>query len=183
MPAKEDPPAAGATLAAVPLLLYSDAYSQDNQTLKGYHDSDEWSGGAWLTAGEKSAVVFVGTKGLGECWYGFGDGTVWPDEPPYPEVPPPPNDARGWWSSTFVGQMLFYSPGDLAAVVRGEMEPWQPQPYAALNLDEYLFNIQSDQQYSHVGATSFDRQRSLLYIFEPLADGDKSLIHVWKVEK
>ena len=32
-----------------------------------------------------------------------------------------------------------------------------------------------------LGAASFDAQRGLLYVFEPLADGDKSLVHVWQV--
>ena len=156
--------------------------AEDNHTMSNYHHSDQWSGGAWLTAGSKSAVIFVGTKGVGEnCWYGFADGTVWPDEPPYPPIPDPPNDDRGWWSSGFEGQIIFYDPANLAAVARGDMESWEPQPYASLNIDPYLFNVQSNRQVSHVGAASFDHARGVLYIFEPLADGDKSLIHAWKV--
>jgi hypothetical protein len=178
-----NPPAPGATLPAVPLLLYTAYDAEDDHTLDGYHEADEWSGGAWPTAGEKSAVVFAGTKGFGECWYGFADGTVWPDEPPYPEIPPPPNDDRGWWSSSFAGQILFYDPADLAAVARGDMEPWQPQPYATLNIDDYLFNVRSQQQKAHVGDAAFDRERGLLYIMEPLADEDKSLIHVWRIRE
>lgn len=178
-----DPPPPGATLPAVPLLLYTPYDAEDAFTLDGYHEADEWAGGAWLTAGEKSAVVFVGTKGYGERWYGFADGTVWPEEPPYPEIPPPPNDDRGWWSTTFVGQILFYDPADLAAVARGDMAPWQPQPYATLNIDDHLFHVRSEQQKEHVGDAAFDRERGLLYIMEPLADEDKSLIHVWRIAK
>lgn len=176
-----DPPAPGSTLPAVPLLLYTPYDAQDNHMLNAYHEADEWAGGAWLTAGERSAVIFVGTKGLGACWYGFADGTVWPDQAPYPEIPPPPNDDRGWWSTTFVGQILFYDPADLASVARGELEPWQPQPYATLNIDDYLFSIRSQQQKEHVGDAAFDRERGLLFIMEPLADEDKSLIHVWRI--
>jgi len=62
-----NPPEPGSTLAAVPLLLYSPYDAQDDHTLSGYHEADEWAGGAWLTAGERSAVVFVGTKGVGAC--------------------------------------------------------------------------------------------------------------------
>ena len=177
-----NPPAANSTLAAAPLILYSAVTAEDDRVMNDYHHSDEWSGGSWLTAGEKAAVIFVGTKGVGECWYGFADGTVWPDAAPFPPIPAPPNDDRGWWSTGFEGQILFYSPAELAAVARGEMEPWQAQPYATLNIDEYLFNVHSDQQKYHVGAASFDRERELLYVFEPLADEDKSLIHVWKID-
>lgn len=173
-----NPPASGATLSATPLLLYGDAYEENSPAMNNYHDSDEWNGGAWLTAGDKSAVILVGTKGQGECWYGCSDGTVWPDEPPFPPECP----ERGWWSTGFVGQILFYNPADLAAVARGEMESSEPQPYATLEIDECLYHVESGQQKHHVGAMAFDRERGLLYVFEPLADEDKSLVHVWRVE-
>jgi len=171
------PPAPGSTLPTVPLLLYGNAYTPGSPTMDNYHHSDEWSGGAWLTAGSKSAVIFVGTKGRGKCWYGCPDGTVWPDEPPYPPACPD----RGWWSTVFEGQIIFYDPADLAAVARDAMETWEPQPYATLNIDEYLYHLESSQQKHHLGAASFDRERGLLYVFEPLADGDKSLIHAWRI--
>jgi hypothetical protein len=176
-----NPPAPNSTLSAVPLLLYADVTAEDDFTMDNYQHSDGWSGGAWLTAGDKSAVVFVGTKGLGDCWYGFANGVVWPDEPPYPPVPDAPYDQRGWWSTSFEGQIIFYDPADLAAVARGEMESYEPQPYATLQIDEYLYDINSTQPWYHVGAASFDRERGLLHVFEPLADEDKSLIHVWEV--
>jgi hypothetical protein len=176
-----NPPAPNSTLSAVPLLLYTDVTAEDDFTMDNYHHSDEWSGGAWITADDKSAVIFVGTKGVGDCWYGFANGVVWPDEPPYPPVPDLPYDERGWWSTGSEGQIIFYDPADLAAVARGEMEPYEPQPYATLQIDEYLYHIESAQQWHHVGAASFDRERGLLYVFEPLADGNKSLIHVWEV--
>jgi hypothetical protein len=96
-------------------------------------------------------------------------------------VPDAPYDERGWWSTGFEGQIIFYDPAELAAVARGEMEPYEPQPYATLQIDEYLYHIESAQQWHQVGAASFDRERGLLYVFEPLVDGDKSLIHVWEV--
>ena len=45
----------------------------------------------------------------------------------------------------------------------------------------YLYHVDSTQQKHHVGTASFDRQRRLLYIFEPLVDDDRPLVHVWKV--
>jgi len=172
-----NPPAAGSALPATPLLLYTAITDDEQHTLNGYHHSDEWTGAVWLAAGEKSAVLFVGNKGTGDGWYGCADGTVWPEEPPYPEA----CDERGWWSSSFVGQMIFYNPADLAAVARGEMAPYEPQPYATLDVDEYLYHVTSDQQKHHLGAAAFDHQRGLLYLFEPLVDEDKPLVHVWRV--
>ncbi len=173
-----NPPAPGARLAATPLLLYTNILAGDNHTLTNYTHADEWSGGAWLTAGEKAAVIFVGTKGIGNAWYGFADGTVWPQQAPFPS--PGPGE-RGWWAERFVGQILFYDPADLAAVARGDRQSYEPQPYATLNLDAQLYHITSTRQWHHLGDASFDRARGLLYILEPLADGDKPLVHVWSV--
>jgi hypothetical protein len=179
-----NPPPPGATLEETPLLLYtsSEDFSGAPHTMRDYHHSDEWSGGAWLTAGDESAVVFVGTKGVGECWYGFSNGVVWPDEAPYPPVPDPPHDQRGWWSTAFRGEFIFYDPAELAAVAEGNAEPSAPQPYAVLEVDEHLFHVKSSRQWFHLGAAAFDRTRRRLFVLEPLADLDKSIIHVWQLK-
>ena len=176
-----NPPAAGATLPATNLLQYDSSETTGTHTMTGYHHSDEWSGAAWLTAGDRAAVVFVGTKGLGDCWYGFADGTVWPDDPPYPPIPDPPYDQRGWWSDSFAARILFYDPADLAAVADGKKAAYAPQPYATLDIDQRLYQNRQEWQKERLGAAAFDRQHGLLYILELFADGDAPLVHVWKV--
>ncbi|MFO7945908.1 MAG: hypothetical protein R6V19_03750 [Armatimonadota bacterium] len=175
-----NPPPNNTVMDAVPLLLYSSTATDapPYHTLQDYHHADEWSGGAWLSTDTASAVVFVGTKGEGDCWYGLPDGTVWPDEPPYPDDP---TGQRGWWSSRFAGQMLFYDPSELAAAARGPRQPYEPQPYTTMDLDGVLYHIGGAQQKHHVRACAFDREHALLYLFEPLADGERSLVHVWAV--
>jgi hypothetical protein len=172
-----DPPAPGATLDATPLLLYGSVYEEGSPAMTGYAHSDHWSGGAWLTAGDRSGVAFVGTKGLGETWYGCSDGTVWPDEPPFP----PECEERGWWSERFAAQIIFYDPADLAAVASGAMESGAPQPYAVLEIEDVLYNPEF-VLLNHLGAAAFDRERGLLYVLEPLADEDRPLVHVWRVK-
>lgn len=189
-----NPPPAGTILQATTLLLYSNTRGEDPTayTMNDYHHADEWSGGAWLTAGSKAAVVFIGTKGLGSCWYGYADGTVVPTDGS--EGPPPspyPNNDRGWWSSSFQAQIIFYNPADLAAVATGSMASYQPQPYAALNLDPYLWRIDKvnhpdfnvNRNKDRLGACAFDRTNDLLYIVEYRGDveTDRPLIHVFKV--
>ncbi|MBN1580270.1 MAG: hypothetical protein JXA89_06175 [Anaerolineae bacterium] len=169
-----NPPPSNGTLSTTPLLLYDNVLDPSPNAMNDYHHSDEWSGGAWLTTGDKAAVVFVGTKGQGDCWYGCADGT---DAPPWPD-----DCNRGWWSTTFVGQILFYDPGELAAVAQGTMETWEPQPYATLNIDDVLFKSRSSQEWHHVGAMAFDRQRGLLYVAEPLVDEDRPIVHAWRVD-
>ncbi len=188
-----NPPSARSTLISMtPLLLYGINISRtqavttsSDMQMDNFNETDEWTGGAWLTASTNSAVVFVGTKGIGNAWYGFADGTVWPDEPPYPPVPPPPNDDRGWWAENYERQIIFFDPAHLAAVAWGTMQTYEPQPYASLNIDPYLHNVDSSlpryAQEGHLGAACFDRARGILYVFQRLADGEKSIVHVWAV--
>ncbi len=184
-------PLPGTVIEVKPLLLYENVYIDNPRTMNDYHHSDEWSGGIWVTAGEKAAVIFIGTKGIGDCWYGFSNGVVW--EEPYPDVPDFPHDDRGWWSSGFKASFLFYAPDDLRAVAEGEMESWEPQPYESADMGEFLFNgdlktyttnngdLQVQRKY-RLGGCSFDRENSIIYVFELFADGDKPLVHAWKVE-
>jgi hypothetical protein len=172
-----NPPAQGTLLQYVTLLRYTsteDPESWDdstNFTMNSYHDSDEWAGAAWLFTSSKSAVIFCGTKGTGNCWYGDENGPCLQCE-----------GDRGWWSTGFIGQIIFYDPDDLAMVAANTMDPWEPQPYAELNIDDLLFNITSSQQKYHLGAAAFDPYRGFLYIFEPYADEDKPIVHVWQIK-
>lgn len=189
-----NPPPAGTVLPATTLLLYSNTRGDDptSYAMNDYHHADEWSGGAWLTVGSKAAVIFIGTKGQGSCWYGYADGTTYPtDGSEGPPPPPYPNNDRGWWSSSFQAQIIFYNPADLAAVAAGAMAAYQPQPYAAFNLDPYLWRIDkvnhpdfnANQNKDRLGACTFDRANGLLYIVEYRGDAenDRPLIHVFKV--
>ncbi len=214
-------PPSSTRLAATALLLYENAYNTSEfvRRLNGYQHADEWEGGAWLTppAG-KHAVVFVGTKGTGaRHWYGY----INPAGPEYPCVDADVTDFdtcrladgsscpsedyagccdeaqgtcvsyRGWWSARFDAQIIFYDPADLEQVAAGTMEPWQPQPYAVLDIDEHLYLAApewdrmvvgwGDQRRYRIGDAAYDPQRALLYVLEPLADGGKPVVHVWRV--
>jgi hypothetical protein len=180
-----NPPARNARLTHVrALLLYGKGYEEEgkDRVMRGYSSADEWSGGAWLTSGERTAIIFAGTKGRCRFWYGFSNGVVWPDNPPFPDFPPAPHNERGWWAESFEGVLYFYNPDDLAKVAAGTMAPYEPQPYAELNLEPYLWHIREKWQKMHVGAVAFDRERGFLYLAEPFADGEQPIIHVFSIK-
>ena len=210
-----NPPPAGAHLTARALLLYSASDDPDQHTLNDYHDSDEWEGGAWITAGERAAVVFVGTKGGGDHWW-YGSYSPAGDGRPCPHIDGVEGvmcfdadgtacapemsgrcegylaESRGWWSSRFDAQIIFYNPADLVAVSKGEMEPYEPQPYATLDIDEHLFlqaTVETavlgtgDQRRYRVGEAAYDREHGILFIPERFADGAKPVIHVWSIRQ
>ena len=193
-----NPPASGSTLSSVqPLLLYGvqeeglpEIVTSPEMKMDGYAETDHWWGGAWLTSPEGDAVIFTGTKTLGESWYGFANGVVWDyacaEDPAIdcPDVPEFPYDNRGFWADEYLPAILFYDPADLAKVASGEFETWQPQPYAILDLTEYWFdpNVHLELYKNDlVGAAAFDRENGLLYIVERLGDEYKSVIHVFRI--
>ncbi len=190
-----------------------------SRALRGYQHADEWSGGAWITTADgRSAVLFAGTKGTGtKYWYGF----INVRGPEYPCVDPHVTDFvtcrlangaacptedfagccdevlgncashRGWWSTRFDAQFILYDPADLARVAAGTLESWQPQPYATVDIDRYLYLNPpageeivvgaGDQRRYRVGDVAYDRAHNLLYVLEPLADGGKPVVHVWRI--
>ncbi len=192
------PPAGAKIQSIVPLLLYgiqqpgeTDIVSDENMQMIGYLEPDHWWGGAWLTAGDRSAVIFVGTKALGKAWYGFSNGLVWEydcadvNPPTCPDVPEWPYDNRGYWAEGYQAQIIFFNPADLIAVANGEMESWEPQPYASLNLNETFLNPSInlvEYKYDLAGAVAYDRENGLLYIIERLGDEYKSVVHVWRIQ-
>ncbi len=194
-----NPPASGTTLSATPLLLYGTQESEnsyidsdESTAMNDYKEPDHWSGGAWLTAGPNAAVIFVGTKAVGNTWYGYADGTVHEHDcyetNTCPEIPDPPYDDRGFWADDFESRIIFYNPDDLAAVAKDQKQTYEPQPYASLSIDEYLFDpeiLEADDLSRYrrdiVAAACFDRARGFLYVSEKQADGEKNLIHVWKI--
>jgi hypothetical protein len=206
----------GARLDEVALLAYAKSSETDDieRALDGYQHADEWGGGAWLTTADSSAVMFAGTKATGaRYWYGYLDATD-PTQPcveqeligAYPlcrladGTPVPdeesltcedPTSYRGWWSERFDARFILYDAADLARVAAGEMEPWEPQPYAFLDIDEWLFldsgGVEAemlgtgDQRRFRIGDVAFDRANGIVYALELFADGARPVVHAWRV--
>lgn len=216
------PSPSGTHLEETALLLYenADATEEIVRSLNGYQHPDEWGGGAWLTTSSgKQAVLFAGTKSNGtKYWYGYinpqgpqhvcvdeevtgftlcrnADGTACPKEDfagccSAAEGTCVSN--RGWWTTRFDAEFILYDPADLAKVATGQLESWQPQPYATIDIDEHLYLVPpewdrievgwGDQRRTRIGDVSFDRTSGLLYVLELYADRAKPIVHVWRVK-
>ena len=191
------------------------------RSLNGYQHPDEWEGGAWLTTEDgRSAVLFAGTKSTGDkYWYGYihhdgpeyvcvdekvedidlmcrsSDGTLCGAEDLRgccDEEAGTCASNRGWWTTRFDAQFILYDPNDLMGVATGKLESWQPQPYAVIDIDEFLYlNAPEwdqvdlgwgDQRRSRIGEVGYDRQNGLLYVLELYADEAKPIVHVWSIQ-
>ncbi len=161
-----NPPAPGTELDQVTLLSYAGGHiwqcPANGDTCKV---GDKWDGGAWITAGNKSAVVFVGRKGLGEDSYGEHCA------------------GKGYYNTGgYKPYMLFYDPDDLADVAEGRKQPYEPQPYATLDCSQYAFKPFGWCKDAGFSSAAYDREHQLLYVTEPHVDGDKAVIHVFKIK-
>lgn len=205
-----------AQIPSLALLRYASSIETDaiERALNGYQHPDEWSGGAWLTTTDgRSAVLFAGAKSTGsKYWYGYvnpagarfpcvdedvtdfltcrlADGSSCPPQD-FDECSGH-NEYRGWWATRWDAQFIFYDPADLRRVAAGELAPWEPQPYASLDIDEFLYFNPSgveadllgtgDQRRYRIGDAAYDRGNGLLYILELFADEAAPVVHVWRV--
>lgn len=173
-------------LSFTPLLMYDN--DAGTNYLEGHSYGDLWSGGSWLSTESKQAVVIAGNKGRGDSWYGYDNG-----EPafnvmfnvPTPVEPEDKGPRQSWFDALF----LFYRPSDLQAVAVGNMLPYEPQPYAVLDLEPYLFYPNDEtpyygRKYHGPGGMTFDRQNGLIYMLEQNVTGidtSVAIVHVWHV--
>lgn len=179
-----NPPPAGADLSAVPLVLYKNlnpAYG-----LQDFCWADSWTGGAWLRNDELASVAIVGTKGYGECWYGWEDGTTMDECSEWPggcEANGYGGSNRGYYASSFRTVVLLYFPDDLAQVAHGTASSWEPQPYATWDITPYMIRPESTYEIG-TGGVAYDEARGFLYITERGGDdaNNKDIIHVFKFQ-
>lgn len=139
----------GGSLDAVPLLWYP-----MNAEMTGHHPADIWRGAAWLTLGDKQAVIIVGRKGLGPVHYG---------QPRANEC----YDYKGYHASRYEAQVLFYQPEQILAGARQSVpnkDPWYRwnDQTPGGGIDRFMYQECGRE----IGGIAYDRARNLLYVSE-----------------
>jgi hypothetical protein len=143
--------AANVSLDALPLTWYS-----EQQPLERHHPADRWTGGAWLTLGDKQAVIIAGRKSLGEFYYGDAR----------------PEDCtidKGYHGPPYEVEFVFYSPASLIHAANGSLTACGLKPWLRWDgnaegggLNQYMFDTCGKQ----VGGMTYDRTRNLLYLVQ-----------------
>lgn len=169
-----NPPASGQDLASTALLYYPEDYDCTNNQFNAcyypdYRVADDWGGGAWIDTGVDAAVLIFGIKGLGDNCYGI-PGESCPESAC--------SSSKGWHSSPYEPQILFYDPADLAAVVNGQRSPWEVIPYEVFSPVNQMIRPECAQ----LGAVAFDRVNGLIYVTErQVGPWGETAVHVWHV--
>lgn len=125
-----------------------------------------------------SAFVGVGTRALGEVWYGMPK-----DEPRAPGLVDPYVSAHGYHAENYEASLWFWDPADLVKVKAGILQPWEPRPYSVAPLPGmYPFTRLIN---GVVGGCAYDELTGRLYVpqfgVDRLASGPLPVIHVYEV--
>jgi len=154
-----DPPRDNAELSATILLMYPPS---GNHMRPAWTNGDAHRGAAWLTAGEKSAVVISLRKALGRGFYGIsrkgGE-----------------SGGKGYHFTPYEARLYFYDPAELAEVAQGKRKHYEVVPYAAYRPGESLWPTLGGNS---PGALACDSKRRLLYLGQ--GRGEKPLLHVFR---
>jgi hypothetical protein len=180
------PPATGSELPYTTLLEYGPVENSDNyhfpDAVDGYRHSDDWREAAWVRGSWQNAVAVIGRKAHGDNWYGYHGEGIRHDwviaDVPYPEFGATDPDGKGWRAHRLRPMIILYDPDDLAAVAAGSMQSHEPQPYAAVRIDEDIFFGPEREIFS----AAFDAHNQSLYITEFLREADGGLVmHVFDI--
>jgi hypothetical protein len=179
------PPAANSALPITTLLEYGSVegvgdYNFPN-AIDGYKHSDDWREAMWLTAGDQNAVAMIGNKALGHNWYGYHGEQMRHDwviaDVPYPDFYETDPDGKGWRAHVKQPMIIFFDPDDFAKVAKGQMNSYEPQPYAAFRFSGDIF-FGKDQE---IFSATCDNQNRVLYITEFVRELEGRLvIHAWR---
>jgi hypothetical protein len=176
-----NPPTPGGNVDALALLYYPELYDcvwegeeeiRENPApglchFPNYRAKDEWTGGAWVETGAKTAILIFGRKGLGDNCYGT-QGECGGD---------PCDMYKGYHAYPYAPQILFYDPNEVLQAMDGSIEPWQIVPYATYSPTSEVLNPSC----ARFGAVAQDGERGFLYATEREAGPwGETVVHVWE---
>ena len=78
--------------------------------------------------------------------------------------------------------MMFYDTGDVLEVLEGRLEPYEIQPYAFLELSEYMLLERDETVMQYLGACAYDIKGNRLFVLELMADEARPVVHVFTFE-
>jgi len=167
-----DPSQLGRTnpLPATPLVYYP----IEHHTLGDWDTASEIFNGATeirsvvFPDGTRS-VLFFGRRGLGPFCYGIGGASGG-------DCHDPSDPYKGTHGYPYNYSVWAYDANDLAAVKRGEKQPWDVKPY-----DVWSLTLPFADPRVHIQGATYDPRGNRLFIAQSFGDGDLPLIHVFAI--
>jgi hypothetical protein len=168
-------------LDAVPIIWYRFVYPDcagpnvGDKSACDYPDftmCDKWVGGSFVENEEKSAVIILGVKGLGENGYG---------QPTSPEAC---NPYQGYHCDPLERQVIFYDVHELGQAAQGKRDAWSVVPYDIWRPEEFYLGKANGTTCGEAGGMAFDPQTGRVFMVEKgLGDNNAAVVHVWEVKE
>jgi hypothetical protein len=182
-------------LDALPMLFYRVKYpgcagpdigvggQSVNCDYPGFSMCDEWTGAAFIQAGDSATIAIAGLKGSTNCYYCGDpvDDSECTVEPLQGECDIVCNEERGYHCGPYRRQVLLYDTEELGRAALGEIDPWSMLPYAVWEPEELY--LPSPCCYT-MGGMAFDATGGRIFITERgLGEGEMNaaVVHVWSV--
>jgi hypothetical protein len=133
------------------------------------------AGMAFVSRQGKSSVMFFGTRGLGEYWYGGGE---------FQGKKDPFDESKGTHAPPYAETIWFYDPNDLLLVKKKEKNPWEIKPYQVVDLPGV-----KPSGHGRLGGVAYDESTGRLYVSQKNVDNVTNhfewlpIIHVYEVGK
>lgn len=163
-----DPAQLGSTpTTATPLVNYPLDHPLAPETTQNplFNTTSEIKGVVWPEGTD--TVLFIGSHGTGEWWYGEADEGNLHD--PY-------RSDKGPHAPEYVYQVWAYDVHDLVAVKNGEKQPWEIQPY-----DVWDFDLPYPEGAKHIGGVAYDSASGRLYVSQQYGNEAYPVIHAFQV--
>lgn len=149
----------------------------------GFSMCDDWTGAAFVQAGERATIAIAGLKGTTNCYYCNDpvDDSECGADPVGGECDYYCNESRGYHCGPYNRQVLLYDTGQLGQAALGEVEPWSVLPYAVWVPEELYVGSPCC---SNLGGMAFDAAGGRLFLVERGlggADWNAAVVHVWSV--
>jgi len=152
---------------AVPLVYYPQAHPLGAYDAQGaLFNAATQVNGVVFPEGTRS-VLFFGRQGLGP--YCYGEARDCGDQG---------ETSKGPHLFPYTSYVWAYDANDLAAVKRGERQPWEVKPYATWPLA-----FQSQRYNARIGGATYDPSTGRIFVSGYQGDGDGPLIHVYTVKR
>lgn len=113
------------------------------------------------------SVLFIGSHGTGQWWYG---------EPDEGDLHDPYRPDKGPHAPEYVYQVWAYDVHDLLAVKNGEKQPWEIKPYDVWQLD-----LPYPEGGKHIGGVGYDSATGRLYVSQEYGNGAYPVIHAFQL--
>jgi hypothetical protein len=150
-----NPPASGSTISGTRLLHYDVPAPVVADTGWPWESGlNRVYSGVWPTAGNKSAMMLFGWRGLGNLCYGCKTDPCF--------------SGKGYSSDPYTAEVYFFSPDHMAQVAKGE-RPSNLKPYQLWQPNEYFWRSNGTCA-GIIGGAAYDREHGLMYLTETAVD-------------